>query len=125
MTSPGRVRPVDRILVRGVRARGIHGVLPQEHRRPQPFAVDVELDLDLSTAARSDDLADTVDYAGVIDMVVRVIEGEHHELLEALAARIAEGCRSDPRVDRVTVTVRKLRPPLSAVLDHVAVCITR
>jgi dihydroneopterin aldolase len=103
---------MDRILLEGIRVLGTHGVLPEEQSRPQPFEVDVELLVDLALAGESDDLADTVDYAGVVETVVRVVEKGHHRLLEVLASRIAEECRADHRVQGVVVTVRKLRPPV-------------
>ena len=55
---------------------------------------------------------------------MRIVETERYQLLERLAARIATACREDERVTAVTVTVRKLRPPVPAVLDHVGVRIT-
>ena len=60
----------------------------------------------------------------MIDATVRVVSTEQFQLLERLAARIAEVCRADERVTGVTVTVRKLRPPVPAVLDHVGVRIS-
>lgn len=104
---------------------GIHGVLPEEQSRAQPFEVDVELSVDLAVAGRSDSLDDTVDYAGVTEAIVRVITGERHQLLERLVTRIAEVCKDDPRVSCAIVTVRKLRPPVAAIADHVAVRIER
>lgn len=104
---------------------GIHGVLPEEQSRAQPFEVDVELSADLAVAGKSDLLDDTIDYAGVTEAIVRVITGERHQLLERLATRIAEVCKDDPRVSRVIVTVRKMRPPVAAIADHVAVRIER
>ena len=50
---------------------------------------------------------------------------ERYALLERLAARIAEVCAVDTRVHRVAVTVRKLHPPVRAMVDHVAVSIDR
>ena len=44
-------------------------------------------------------------------------------LAAPLGARIAEVCRVDERVTGVTVTVRKLHPPVRAMVDYVAVCI--
>jgi dihydroneopterin aldolase len=116
---------VDRIILKGIRALGTHGLLPEEQSRPQPFEVDVELMVDLAVAGQSDDLGDTIDYAALVTTVTRVVEKGHHRLLEVLAARIAEACRADRRVLGVTVTVRKLRPPVGALLDHVAVRIER
>ncbi|HEX2736603.1 MAG TPA: dihydroneopterin aldolase [Acidimicrobiia bacterium] len=112
---------MDTIAIAGLRELGIHGVLPEEQARPQPFEVDVELRVDLSAAGESDRLDDTVDYSAVAEAVSRVVKSERYQLLERLATRIAEVCRADPRVKGVTVTVRKLHPPVRAMLDHVAV----
>lgn len=116
---------MDRIAVRGIRAMGVHGVLAEEQFRPQPFEVDVELTVDLHAAGSSDRLDDTVDYGAVAGAVARVVTDERHQLLERLAERVAEVCRSDPRVSGVVVTVRKLRPPVDVLVDHVAVRIER
>lgn len=112
------------ILVEGLEVLGVHGVLPEEQLRAQPFRVDLELTVDLAPAGVSDDLADTIDYGAVIESVVRIVESERHQLLERLAARIAEACREDARVTAVTVTVRKLRPPVPAAVDRVGVRIS-
>jgi dihydroneopterin aldolase len=112
------------IIVMGLRELGVHGVLPEEQSRPQPFEVDIELDVDLSTAGQSDNLDDTVDYSAVSEAVSRVVKNERYQLLERLATRIGEVCRTDDRVSSVTVTVRKLHPPVRAMLDHVAVRVT-
>jgi dihydroneopterin aldolase len=116
---------VDRILIAGLRELGIHGVLPEERVRPQPFEVDVELHVDLARAGTSDDLADTVDYGAVCDAVSKVVSSESYQLLERLAQRIADVCRTDPRVVGVVIEVRKLEPPVAASVDHVAVRIQR
>ena len=52
----------DRIELRGLTVRGHHGVFPEERRDGQDFVVDITVWLDLSAAAASDDLADTLDY---------------------------------------------------------------
>jgi dihydroneopterin aldolase len=116
---------VDRILITGIRELGVHGVLPEEQTRPQPFEVDVELLVDLTTAGKSDALEDTVDYGAVSEAVSRVISSESFRLLERLAARIAEVCRSDPRVVGVVIELRKLEPPVRTMLRHVGVRIER
>jgi 7,8-dihydroneopterin aldolase/epimerase/oxygenase len=116
---------VDRIVIAGIHALGVHGVLPEEQTRPQPFEVDVELLVDLAPAGNSDALEDTVDYGAVSEAVSRVISSESFRLLERLAARIAEVCRSDPRVVGVVIEVRKLQPPVRAMLRHVGVRIER
>ena len=117
---------MDRVLITGLRESGVHGVLPEERTRAQPFEVDVELSVDCVPAGESDALDDTVDYATVAAAAARIVREESHQLLERLATRIAEECRSsDPRVVGVAVTVRKLEPPMDLTLDHVAVRIER
>lgn len=111
------------IVIKGLRELGVHGVLPEEQVRPQPFEVDVELTVDLTSAGESDALDDTVDYSAVAEAVSRVVKSERYFLLERLGTRIAEVCRVDERVTGVTVTVRKLHPPVRAMVDYVAVCI--
>ena len=64
---------MDRILISGLRELGVHGVLPEEQERPQPFEVDLELLVDLAPAGASDELADTVDYGAVCEAVRRVV----------------------------------------------------
>ena len=109
------------IVIEGLRELGVHGVLPEEQTRPQPFEVDVRLTVDLGPAGQSDSLDDTVDYAAVAEAVSPVVRSERYQLLERLATRIAEVCRVDDRVTGVAVTVRKLHPPVRAMVDHVAV----
>ncbi len=90
---------------------GRHGVFPAERELGARFTVDVELAGDLSTAGRSDRLADTVNYAHAYELVREVVEGEAYHLLETVAERIAERMLSLERVERATVRVYK-KPPL-------------
>jgi len=115
----------DRIELRGLRALGIHGALPEEQLRAQPFEVDLDVVTDVRAAADSDDLDDTVDYSAIAAIVERLVTTERFALLERLATRIAEVVCRDPRVVSVTVTVRKLRPPVPVDLTSAAVRITR
>jgi dihydroneopterin aldolase len=116
---------VDRIVISGLRELGVHGVLPEEQTRPQPFEVNVELHVDARAAGESDALDDTVDYSAVCEAISRVVSSEQYQLLERLATRIAEVCRSDPRVELAVVEVRKLHPPVRAMLDYVGVRVER
>ena len=117
----------DRIELHDLRAMGTHGVLPEERARRQPFGVDVDIAADLGAAGRSDDLTDTIDYGQVAEAVAAEIEGEHADLLEHLAERIAQRVLAVAagRATSVTVTLRKLRPPIPVHAASVAVRITR
>jgi len=115
----------DRIELRGLRLMGVHGALPEEQGRPQPFEADLDVEADLAPAARSDDLSDTVDYAALVEAMARVVDSERYALLESLAERMAEVAMADERVRSVTVAIRKLRPPVVADLRTAGVSITR
>ena len=98
----------DRIELKGIRALGTIGVLPEEKTRAQPFEVDVFIEADLSTAGESDDLLDTINYGEITEIVTRVINEEPHQLLERVARRLTEVILSNPKVDAVEVILRKL-----------------
>lgn len=124
--TEARVRR-DRIELRGIHALGRHGVLPEERQRAQPFAVDLDLVVDLRAAGRSDELADTVDYGAVVQAVVDEIAGPPVALLETLAERIAArvlAVAGQP-AESVTVTLHKLRPPVPVDVSSAGVRITR
>ena len=105
---------------------GVHGALPEEQDRAQPFEVDLDVTAPLAEAGRTDALVDTVDYGAVVAAVGRIVERESHQLLERLASRIADDVLAlDSRITSVTVTVRKLRPPVPADLAWAGVTITR
>ena len=119
-------RDLDRITLKGVRARGFHGVFDRERAEGQEFRVDVVLGvLSISKAGRSDDLRHTVDYGGVAQAVVDVLEGPTVNLIETLAVSIAERCLSFDFVRAVKVTVHKPEAPLPVAFDDVSVSITR
>jgi FolB domain-containing protein len=115
----------DTIELRGLVALGICGALPEERERPQPIEVDLDVGLDLSRAGTTDELHDTLDYGALTALVDRVITTEEFTLLERLAARLAEVVLADERVLEVTVTVRKLRPPVPQHLATAGVRLTR
>lgn len=125
VTRPANAAPADRIVLRGLRAHGWHGVLDAERQTGQPFGVDLELELDTRAAAASDDLADTVDYSAVARAAVGVLTGEPVALVETLAERVAGVVLADRRVEAVTVTVHKPHAPLDVVFDDVAVVVRR
>jgi dihydroneopterin aldolase len=115
----------DRIEVRGLRLVGVHGLLPEERNRPQPFEVDLDLEVDLDKAAATDNLVDTADYGAVIEATATVVAGPPHDLLESLAGAIAEAVLDDPQVLSVTVGVRKLHPPVPHQVASTGVRLTR
>ncbi len=97
----------SRIRLRNVRAYGRHGADSGERDRPQAFDVDVEVELDLRAARRSDLLADTLDYARVHRRVVEIVEQTSFALLERLADEILGDIMQDSRIRSARVTIGK------------------
>ncbi|HET9416097.1 MAG TPA: dihydroneopterin aldolase [Candidatus Limnocylindria bacterium] len=118
----------DRLSLIGMRFHGRHGVLPEEKLHEQPFEVDVVLHSDMREAAETDDLAATVDYSGIFELVRDIVEGPSVDLIEALAGRVAKAVleATDPgRVEAVEVRVRKPAAPLDGEFDTVEAALLR
>lgn len=128
---PPRPSQRDRISVRNVRFDAAHGVYPEEHQKPQPFFVDVEVDADLAPAGRGDALTASVDYSELVRVAVeRVGAGGHADLIEALAERIADAAMevvaiSGATVHQVRVRVRKPEAAVAAPIDWAGVEVVR
>ncbi len=90
---------------------GRHGATAIERRSTRSFEVDVELDLPLCAAERSDRLADTVDYSQVAEIIVGIGTGEPHHLLESLARRMLSALVQKVPGAAVRLELRKLNPP--------------
>jgi dihydroneopterin aldolase len=115
----------DRIALTGLRVHGRHGVLPEERRDGQDFVVDAVLSLDTRKAASSDDLADTVDYAMLAGRLAEIVAGEPCDLIETLAARLADACLAHPQVFEVELTVHKPGAPIPLSFTDVSVTVVR
>ena len=98
---------MDQLKLNGIEVECIIGDQPEERETEQKLLVDVALDIDLADAAESDRLDDTVDYALLVGNIREALENAQCRLLERAAGVVADVCLSDPRVERVTVGVRK------------------
>jgi dihydroneopterin aldolase len=116
----------DRIILKGIQFYGYHGVPDAEQETGHRYEVDVTLEADLAGAAAGDDVAQTIDYGTVAQDVIALGTGRQFRLIEALAGALAEyTLQSQPRVDSVTVCVKKLLPPIAGVVEYAAVEFTR
>lgn len=115
----------DRIELVGLRGKGFHGVFDFERRDGQEFVVDVVLHVDASAAAASDDLARTVNYGDLAESVHAVVTGEPVDLIETLAARIADLALTQDGVGAVDVAVHKPSAPVTAAFSDVLVRVHR
>ncbi|HLE38928.1 MAG TPA: dihydroneopterin aldolase [Acidimicrobiia bacterium] len=115
---------MDQIFIRDLLVRGIVGINPEERTNPQDIVINVTMWADLRPAARSDDIADAVNYRTVAKAIIAQVEQGEPMLVERLAEEIAAICLSaDDRVAEVEVEVEK--PGALRFADSVGVVVHR
>jgi dihydroneopterin aldolase len=116
----------DAVFISGLALHAYHGVMQHEAKVGQTFTLDIELEIDLSEASRSDKIAHTVGYDRVVAVASEAFCGRRYRLVEAAAAAVAEAV-----LDRfiavlsVRVTVHKPHAPIAATFADVGVSIVR
>ena len=109
------------IRIEKLRLRAFHGVLPQERTVGGDYEVSLRVACDFSVAMDSDNVANTVNYAALLD-VVRQEMASPSQLLEHVAGRIARSVfRHFPQVTSVCVELTKLNPPFGMLTEGAGV----
>lgn len=108
-----------------MRLFGHHGVYPGERESGRVFEVDAELYFPFAKAAASDDLADTVDYARVCQVIGEAFNKAAYNLLETAASRVAEEVLARFPVEKVVISVRKPDPPVEGHMEYAEVQVCR
>ena len=116
----------DNIFIKGLTLHAYHGVMAHEAKVGQSFSIDLELDIDLSDAARSDKVKDTVSYDKVVECASAAFLAQRYRLIEAAAGRVADAVLDAfPRVRAITVTIHKPHAPIAATFEDVGVALVR
>ena len=115
----------DVIRLRGLSAVANHGVFEFERESGQTFTVDLNLFFDATTAAETDDLADTINYAAIADEVIAILQGPAVNLLETLASAVAATALDHPGVVRAEATVHKPMAPIPHQFQDISVTVAR
>ncbi|MDH6062119.1 dihydroneopterin aldolase [Chrysosporum bergii ANA360D] len=117
---------MDCIHLTNIRCYGYTGYLPEEQVLGQWFEVDVKLWLDISTAANTDAIEDTVDYRSVINSVQLIVKTAKFVLVEKLAGTIADSLLQQcDRVTQVQVIVSKPAAPIPDFSGRISIELTR
>jgi len=114
----------DLLVLEGMSFYGYHGETQAERTLGNRFYVDVELRMDLAPAGRTDDINDTLDYSRAFALIRTILEDQHYNLIEAIAARVADTLLAEPRIDSVKVRVGK-QPPIAGAIERSSVIIER
>ncbi|MBS2004141.1 MAG: dihydroneopterin aldolase [Cyanobacteria bacterium SZAS LIN-5] len=102
-----RSLPVDVIRIDKIVARGKHGVTAAEREQELPLELSVELLVDLSRAAQTDNIDDTINYSTLNQAIVSVVQTRSRHLIEKLAEDVLEVIFQDQRVRQATVRIAK------------------
>lgn len=109
------------ITVSGIKLYAFHGCMQEEAKIGSDYVVDVVLEADLSGAAQSDDLNQTIDYV-VVNKIVKEEMAVRSKLLEHVAQRVIRRLLNDyPAIESLEVSVAKLNPPINGNVDRVIV----
>ena len=98
---------MDTIFIRDLRLSGKHGVTDRERTKEQDFLIDITAEYDVTKAAASDELRDTVDYGRFRDIARDIVEKDSFCLIEKLAEEIAQRIMRETEVASVEVRIRK------------------
>lgn len=113
----------QKIQIKGLRVYGYHGVLDHERNEGQYFIVDATIKIDADRASATDDIANTVSYAELAQLISENVRNNPVNLLETLAQRLADEVlfRASPWASKVKITVSKPDAPIDLYFDTVAV----
>ncbi len=112
---------MGKIRVTNIRVYAYHGCLIEEKKIGSDYRVDVEIEADLAQSAKSDQLSHTIDYV-VINGIVKEEMGIASHLLETVCERIlGRFFLEDQRIQKATVAVSKLNPPIGGDVEMVTV----
>lgn len=118
--------PRDEIRITGLHVRACHGVMEHERFVPQTFVIDAAATLDLFTPSLSDELEHTVNYDGIAETIVNVVQGQPLNLIEHLAGTIADEVMGRfEAIYEIRITVHKPHAPLEYLVNDVSVTVHR
>ena len=98
---------MDKIFLTSLSTEAVIGIFDWEREVRQRIEIDLEMSFDLSAAARSDSIDDTLNYKSVAKRLLAYVEGSRFQLVETLADRIASLVLAEFPVAKVRVTVHK------------------
>lgn len=102
-----------------------HGHFKEEQIVGNKFLIDLSIEADLEKASRTDKLEDTVDYQVAFRIVKQEMEKKSN-LLESIAGRILDSIYARVEgVQKATVRIRKMNPPMGGHINSVAVVMSR
>ncbi|QTD39123.1 dihydroneopterin aldolase [Polaribacter batillariae] len=113
------------IKVNNIKLYAFHGCLEEEAKIGSEYRIDVEVKADLKKSAKTDNLADTVDYVH-LNHIVKEEMAIRSELLEQVAQRILDRFFKEIKlIKKATVSVSKINPPIGGNVEEVIIILTK
>ena len=98
---------MDIVYIRDLKIDTIIGVNDWEREVKQTVSLDLEMATDITGAADSDDIGDTIDYKAVAKRVIAFVEDTEFLLVERMAERVADIVREEFGVKWLRLRVSK------------------
>ncbi|HHO70245.1 MAG TPA: dihydroneopterin aldolase [Halothiobacillus sp.] len=115
--------PFDCIFIEGLQCQAVIGIHPSERLKPQTLRLDLWMHWPISAAARSENIADTLDYQSVSEATIELVQTGQFLLVETLAERLAEELMQRYGIQWLRIRVTK--PEAIAAASGVGVMIER
>lgn len=117
---------MDSIKLKGLNFYGYIGVLEEENKLGQKFILDIELNLALEKAGKTDDVNDTVSYAEVYEVVKEIMENKKFNLIERAGRKIIDKIFSEfEKVKKIKIEIKKPQAPVRGSFDYFSICLER
>lgn len=99
--------PMDIVFIRDLQVDTVIGIYDWERKIRQAISLDIDMATDISKAANTDNIDDTLSYKSVAKRLIEFIEESEYELVEALAEKICSIIREEFNVPWVRLTLNK------------------
>ena len=100
-----------------------NGVLAEEKRLGQQVEIDLEMQLSLAEAGRTDDVTQTVNYAEVNELIAQRVNNHSYDLIEGLASAILDDISADyqEQLNKIIIKIRKYSVPMPGLFDNIEI----
>lgn len=117
---------MGKIIIEEMEFYAFHGHYREEQIVGNRFLVDLEIETDMAKPAESDRLEDAINYQVAYKLIKEEMRQKKSKLLENIAKRILDSLfQNIPEIDKATVRIRKMNPPMGGRIGSVSVTLTR
>ncbi len=114
---------MDKIRINTLKFFTKNGVLAEEKRLGQQVEIDLEMQLSLAEAGRTDDVTQTVNYAEVNELIAQRVNNHSYDLIEGLASAILDDISADyqEQLNKIIIKIRKYSVPMPGLFDNIEI----